>query len=62
MRDKIGKIHPSLRDFSYLCENLNVMIDYTLVNFMEERLKATPLDFKRYMYDRINWNSRMIGL
>lgn len=29
---------------------------------MEERLKNTPLEFNRYMYDRINWNSRLIGL
>lgn len=38
------------------------MIDYSLISFMEERLKATPLGFKRYMYDRINWDSRMVGL
>lgn len=38
------------------------MLDYTLINFMEERLKATPLGFQRYMFDRINWNSRLIGL
>lgn len=29
---------------------------------MEERLKATPIDFNRYMYEHINWNSRLIGL
>ena len=38
------------------------MIEYTLINFMEERLKATPLGFRRYMFDRINWNNRLIGL
>lgn len=38
------------------------MIDYSLINFMEERLKATPMVFKRYMFERINWNSRLIGL
>lgn len=38
------------------------MIDTSLISFMEERLKATPSNFRRYMYDRINWNSRLIGL
>lgn len=38
------------------------MVDYSLINFMEERLKATPSDFHRYMFDRINWKNRLIGL
>lgn len=38
------------------------MIDYSLINFMEERLKDTSTAFHRYMYGRINWESRMIGL
>lgn len=38
------------------------MIDYSLITFMEERLKHTPTAFHRYMYDRINWESRLIGL
>ncbi|MDE6339837.1 MAG: AAA family ATPase, partial [Muribaculaceae bacterium] len=29
---------------------------------MEERLKRTPIAFQRYMRNRINWNSRLIGL
>lgn len=38
------------------------MIDYSLIEFMEERLKDTPIGFKRYMRERIDWNSRLIGL
>ena len=38
------------------------MIDYALVSFMEERIKDTPMTFRRYMFDKINWESRMIGL
>lgn len=38
------------------------MIDYSLISFMEERLKSTPTRVYRYMYDRIDWNSRLIGL
>lgn len=29
---------------------------------MNERLRHTPTAFQRYMRDRINWNSRLIGL
>lgn len=38
------------------------MIDYSLINFMEERLGVTSLAFRRYMFDRINWNARLVGL
>lgn len=38
------------------------MTDYSLISFMEERLRDTPMAFRRYMYSRINWDSRMIGL
>lgn len=38
------------------------MIDYSLIVFMNERLRHTPTAFQRYMRDRINWNSRLIGL
>lgn len=38
------------------------MVDYSLISFMEERLKSTPVAFNRYMYSCINWNSRLVGL
>ncbi len=38
------------------------MIDYSLISFMNERLKSTPTDVHRYMYDRIDWNARLVGL
>lgn len=38
------------------------MIDYSLIVFMKERLKHTPEAFQRYMRNRINWESRLIGL
>lgn len=38
------------------------MIDYSLISYMEERLKNTSVRFHRYMFDRINWDSRLIGL
>jgi ABC-type glutathione transport system ATPase component len=28
----------------------------------EEHLRRTPLDFKRYLYSIVNWNSRMFGI
>lgn len=38
------------------------MVDYSLIAFMEERINSTPVSFRRYMYDRINWKGRMVGL
>lgn len=38
------------------------MVDYSLISFMEERLKGTPVSFRRYMYDIINWCGRMAGV
>ncbi len=38
------------------------MIDLKLIDFMEEELERTPRSFHRYMYDRILWEGRMIGL
>ncbi len=38
------------------------MIDYNLQEFMREALDRTPTDFRRYMYERIPWEDRMIGL
>ncbi|MBR4837957.1 MAG: AAA family ATPase [Bacteroidales bacterium] len=38
------------------------MIDLTLYNFMDELLRSTPTDFKRYMYSKVLWNSRLVGI
>lgn len=38
------------------------MIDLTLYNFMDEVLRNTPTDFKRYMYSKVLWNSRLVGI
>lgn len=38
------------------------MIDNTLYAYMEDLLRQTPTSFKRYMFDRIAWNSRLIGI
>ena len=38
------------------------MIDNTLIAYMEEMLRQTPTDFVRYMANRIDWNSRLIGI
>lgn len=37
-------------------------MDTALVKYMQEQLQAVTLDFKRYMYDRLPWNDRMVGL
>lgn len=38
------------------------MIDLKLITYMSEQLKRTPTEFQRYMYDRIIWSDRMIGI
>lgn len=38
------------------------MIDLQLIAYMREELTHTPVDFHRYMYDKILWDDRMIGI
>jgi hypothetical protein len=37
-------------------------MDITLVNYMQGLLDGVPLQFKRYVYDVLPWNARMVGL
>mgnify|MGYP002625991563 CR=1 FL=1 len=37
-------------------------MDLSLIEFMEGQLKQTTSTFHRYMFDQINWESRMFGL
>ena len=38
------------------------MIDFSLIEYMEARIKQTPLYFQRYMFPLINWEAQMVGL
>ena len=38
------------------------MVDFILYNYMNEKLRNTPMEFKRYMADSINWQRQMIGI
>ncbi|MBR6251052.1 MAG: ATP-binding protein [Bacteroidales bacterium] len=38
------------------------MIDNSLYEYMHILLKDTPLSFHRYIYDKISWDSRLIGI
>lgn len=38
------------------------MIDNRLYEYMTEQLKRTPLDFVRYKYSEVNWESRLVGI
>lgn len=38
------------------------MIDLKLYSYMRELLGRTPMDFVRYKYGEINWDSRMVGV
>ena len=44
----------------YICKKIIPMI--SLYQKYESLLQSTSLDFKRYMYSRIAWNSRMVGI
>lgn len=37
-------------------------MDINLVNYMQNQLASTPVNFKRYMFENIDWESRMFGL
>ncbi len=37
-------------------------MDLTLIEFMKEQLKLVSTDFKRYMYDKLPWEARLVGL
>jgi len=38
------------------------MIEVALQTYMQEQLNLITLEFKRYMYDKIEWNLRLVGL
>ena len=37
-------------------------MDITLINFMQEQLRQVTSAFKRYMYDKLPWEARLVGL
>ena len=37
-------------------------MDLTLTEFMKEQLNLVSTDFKRYMYDKLPWEARLVGL
>lgn len=38
------------------------MVDIALIQYMEEELRRTPVEFRRYMYDKILWEDRLVGI
>lgn len=38
------------------------MIDAKLYEYMQSQLRQTPVDFMRYAYSEINWDSRLVGI
>lgn len=38
------------------------MIDLKIYNYMQQLLRHTPMEFVRYKYNEINWDSRMVGI
>ncbi len=59
----------SLSEIRYICpENKSntrltaEFMDYTLMFYMEQRLKQVSQKFHRYLYPSIHWDARLIGL
>ena len=38
------------------------MIDHTLIEYMESMLSQTPTEFRRYAYDDIRWDNKLLGI
>lgn len=38
------------------------MIDLRLIAYMKEQLHQTPMEFYRYMYDKILWDEQLVGI
>lgn len=37
-------------------------MDITLTNYMKEQLELIDLKFKRYMYSKMPWDARLVGM
>ena len=46
----------------YLCNRKETNVMDRLQSFYRQKLKETPLEFFRYMYDEVKWQGRMLGL
>lgn len=51
-----------MRDFLLFLQKNYDMINDNIFIYMNEMLKKTPMVFKRYMYSKIPWNSRLVGI
>ena len=65
----IDKKFAFLKVFCYICtQNLQNWFHYGLcgysafINAYHRKLATTDLRFKRYLYDRINWDVRLVGI
>lgn len=48
--------------FLYLCKKIIINAMRILYQKFESLLQNTTTDFKRYLYDKVSWNSRMVGI
>ncbi|MCF8232724.1 MAG: hypothetical protein K9J27_11100, partial [Bacteroidales bacterium] len=56
----INKMHFLLCKIHYFCTNKDAMFE--LLEQSELFVSKVPADFKRYLYNRINWKNRLIGI
>lgn len=63
--DYIREIHFYKSDFVYLRKHDTIMQSsdiQPLVNYYHWKIKQVNLNFKRYLFNRINWDARIIGI
>lgn len=57
----LSKVHNTVFDALFMVQTAKRtdMIDTSLLQYMQEQLRLTTLDFKRYLYNEIDWDKRL---
>ena len=56
------KVHESNKSAPWKMHLIKKRMDITLINYMKEQLELVSLAFKRYNYDKLPWEARLVGL
>ena len=55
-------MHNRIRYALFMVHLLYFIMDILLTNYMQEQLRWVKSEFKRYMYDKLPWDARLVGL
>ena len=56
------KVHENDKSAPWKVHLIKKRMDITLINYMKEQLELVSLAFKRYNYDKLPWEARLVGL